>query len=143
MDRTQTFIKKIIERPHVPVKRQESTLIGKQNNSPQIRLYRNAELVAKYYKYLGLLPQEGASFKLNVKYEPQDFTHNSNFSLGMKMQASLGDEYSIMFNEKDIQGKLKKYQNHLEAEVQEVISKTQEKFSQDMNLSCISEKDIE
>tara|TARA_B110000285_G_C15105038_1_gene607464 strand:+ start:1662 stop:1826 length:165 start_codon:yes stop_codon:yes gene_type:complete len=48
------------------------------NNGEEIkrRLYRNAELIAKYYRYVGLLVADKKStvFKNNIKYEPRDFS---------------------------------------------------------------------
>ena len=46
------------------------------------RLYRNAEIVAKFYKFIKILPVEDDNlanasnkqhFKKNYKYEPKDF----------------------------------------------------------------------
>ena len=47
------------------------------------RLYRNAELIAKYYKFIGILPNQGEFYKLNYKFEPKDFTQNSKTNLDL------------------------------------------------------------
>jgi hypothetical protein len=71
------------------------------------RLFRSSELVAKYYKYVGILPQ-GKDDKPNIKYETKDFTQNSKGnSLQLLNKASMGDEQIIMFNEKELQNKFK------------------------------------
>mmetsp|Transcript_26272 Transcript_26272/g.40109 ORF Transcript_26272/g.40109 Transcript_26272/m.40109 type:complete len:106 (+) Transcript_26272:1718-2035(+) len=75
------------------------------------RLIRNAELIAKYYKYIEVLPKVGDSFKMNYKYETKDFAQNSKFNLGFLNNATLGDENILMFNEKDLTEKVKHVAN--------------------------------
>ena len=74
------------------------------------RLYRNAELIAKYYKYIGIISNQGENYRLNYKYEPKDFTKASKTALDFLDGASLGDENIIMFNEKEISEKAKQLQ---------------------------------
>ena len=65
------------------------------------RLFRSTELVAKYYKYVGILPQDEKS---NLKYEPKDFSqHSKGNNIRLLNKASMGDEQIIMFNEKELQ----------------------------------------
>jgi hypothetical protein len=62
-------------------------------------LYQNAELIAKYYKYVEILPPNGsADAKQNIKYVAKDFSLNQK----MLNSASFGDEHIIMFHEKEI-----------------------------------------
>jgi len=70
-------------------------------------------LIAKFYKYVGVLSKAGDNFKLNFKYEPRDFTQNSKYTLDFLNEVCLGDENIIMFNEKEISEKLKKLQNQV------------------------------
>lgn len=72
----------------------------------QKRLFRSSELVAKYYKYVGILPQ-GKEDKPNIKYETKDFSQTSKGNLQLLNKASMGDEQIIMFNEKELQNKFK------------------------------------
>ena len=62
-------------------------------------MYKNAELLAKYFKYVGILPPNShADSKPNIKYEAKDFSLNQR----LLNDASFGDEQIIMFKEKEI-----------------------------------------
>ena len=68
------------------------------------RLYRNAELIAKFFKFVGLIPSSDTNnaIKANFKHEPKDFSQNSKYNLHLTKDSSLSDEYMLMFNEKEI-----------------------------------------
>ena len=57
--KSQFFIQKLRENPTVKVK----------NDQEGRRLYRNAELIGKFFKYVGLLPDEEKS-----QFSPKDFS---------------------------------------------------------------------
>lgn len=57
------------------------------------RLFRHGELIHKFYKYVGLMPDDES--KMNAK----DFSENFK----LLKNASFGDEQIIMFREKEIQ----------------------------------------
>ena len=42
-----------------------------------------------------------------MNFEPKDFSQNSKYNLHLTKDASLSDEYILMFNEKEIQDKLR------------------------------------
>ena len=96
LKKTQIFIQKIREEPY-----KDTTATGKDNAK---RLYRNAELVAKFYKFVGMIPSSdtNASVKQNFGYEPKDFCQDSKYNLQFNNSSSLSDEHIIMFDEKDI-----------------------------------------
>ena len=88
------------------------------------RLYKNAELVAKFYKYIGILQSrpQGAGFaeqtqasniKKNHLYEPKDFSQDSKQKLKLINDARLGDEQALMFNENEIKNKIENSQNQI------------------------------
>lgn len=56
--KSQFFIQKLRDNPLVKVK-----------GDPGKRLYRNAELIGKFYKYVGLLPEQE-----NSQFSPKDFS---------------------------------------------------------------------
>jgi hypothetical protein len=95
------------EKPYITVHLEKG---GKSNK----RLYRPAEMIAKFYKYVNILQNEETKdsadkmlfFKKNVKFEPFDFTHDNDHKLGLMNNARLGDEHLIMFNEKELQTKV-------------------------------------
>ena len=77
-----------------------------------MRVYRNAELVVRFYEFIGLMPESGgtAPFGSNasslvkeaMKYEPNDFAQNQRINEQLAVGAELGDQQMIMFDEKDI-----------------------------------------
>jgi hypothetical protein len=73
LKKTQNFIQKIRDKQYVS---NEGTSNGEEIKR---RLYRNAELIAKYYRYVGLLVNDKKSvmWKTNIKYEPRDFSQES------------------------------------------------------------------
>jgi len=135
------------------------------------RIFKSAELVAKFYKYVGLLPSKrllntdamfskmskdantsgrssshGGNFKqykANFKYEAKDFSINSKVPLGLMMDATLGDEEIIMFDERDIQTRLSNRQNQLNQQKEVKNMKTVEKIQDQLPMSIINEEEIE
>ena len=85
--KTQYFIQKIRENPFVV----SNSKVGENHETTESkrRLYRNAELIAKYYKYVDILPSKNSKIqhnlgslaneqslpvhKKNYKFEPKDF----------------------------------------------------------------------
>lgn len=64
-------------------------------------------MIAKYYKYISILPNEEIIdgqlqplFKKNIKFDPKDFAQEEDSKLGLFNHARFGDEHLIMFNEK-------------------------------------------
>lgn len=135
MLKTQNFISKLndfpfaITNPNQVIRESTKNTLGetptiqkKQTGAeanpaaPEKRIYKPAELVAKFYKYLGFLPSkqnkhykehiEGLYYKPNHKFEPKDFCQLNTANLGLHQDSTFGEEHVIMFNEKDIQQKL-------------------------------------
>ena len=99
------------------------------------RLYKSAELIAKYYKNVGILARENqveeadASLKSgensaqknkngdkrprNGNFEPRDFAQDAKSNLDLLGRASFGEEQTIMFHEKEIQQKLNDIYDHV------------------------------
>ena len=151
MLKCQNFIQKIRENPfankkavtvekHIEtgeIKRRDSASVQTKMKSDHAvvlntkpRIFRPAELVSKFYKYVGLLPSKRQlnhddddrtekidsvkttdtglgfnnlkAYKANFKYEPKDYQISTKTPLGLLMDATLGDEQIIMFDEKDI-----------------------------------------
>ena len=119
--------------------------IQAQDESPpqmKRRVYRPAELIAKFYKYLGLLPRKlndqnqnnlggGVNqhlYKSNVKYEPNDFKHNAKVNLGLLNSAKFAEEQLIMFNEKEIQERILNIKQQINQQAETKNIKTKEKI---------------
>lgn len=90
-----------------------------QSTESQIRPYRNAELVAKYYNAIGILIKNkdlpiSVAVKYDVSYEPKDFQQQYSSGLQLIDQAALGEEQVVMFKEKEIKEKLKNLQNQIQ-----------------------------
>ena len=105
IQKTQEFVQTLIENPFVIDKKKK---VG-SDGSAQQRLYRNAELLAEYYKYVEFLPNAKESYK----YEVKDFSQHANAKLIMLKQASFGDEQVIMFNEKEINEKITNFKKQI------------------------------
>ena len=189
MGKCQNFIQKIRENPFAnkksvtmeknietgEMKRRDSASVQTKMKSDQTvtlntkpRIFRPAELVSKFYKYVGLLPSKRQlnnidvsidnvdtppsfqdnpnnfkSYKANFKYEPKDFSINSKVGLGLMMNASLGDEQIIMFDEKDIQLRMSNIKNQLDQQSEVKNMKTVEKIQDQLPMSIIREEEIE
>lgn len=123
---------------------------GFEQTSQQRRVYRNAELVAKFYKYIEVISSKksngGSSpknVKKNYKFEPKDFTQVSKSTLDFINNCQLGEQQLIMFHEKEIQEKLKSLQNQVFQQSETTIMKQKEKLYREIHMSIIPEEDIE
>ena len=73
-------------------------------------------------------PNSLKTYKANFKYEPKDFQITSKTPLGLLMDATLGDEQIIMFDEKDIQQRMSNIKNQLNQQAEVKNMKTVEKI---------------
>lgn len=154
IDNTQRFIQKI----------REKAFYKKESQSNVRRLYKSAELIAKYYKNVGILAREnqaeegpGADASLksaeahknggkrprNGNFEPRDFAQDAKANLDLLGRASFGEEQTIMFHEKEIQQKLNDIYDHVRNQEEAIVQRTKQKWESDQILPRISEKEIE
>ena len=135
LQKTQNFIQKMREKPFV-TKKADPT---QKESVDRRRLYRDAELISKYYKVVHILPQQNPDTRQSIKYDSKQFSTN----LSLLNNASFGDEQIIMFREKEIQSKIQQLQHQVEQQHSQIIQKTKHKQNEKIGMSIICEEDIE
>lgn len=107
MRNSQQFLNKVRDNPHLlsDIEDDSSPIANQKLNKTEQKNYRSGELVALYFKHLGLIkgPPYG---KARNFYEPKDFSQNGNALNFIDNTVSLGDEQTIMFDELDIARKI-------------------------------------